>query len=274
VNPATAIKPSPQSANAPEIRRHTVTVDGIALRCIEAGSGAPLLYLHGAGGLRLSQTHRALARERRLIALELPGFGNTPAGSAHQSARALAATMAKAIDVLGIGPCALMGHSLGANVALWLAIDNAPLVSTLVLVSPTAIRPQPSGIGGALPREIPPFNPDNLWIDDESDAGVRTAARERAQKLSGPPRDAEFEQALESIAAPVLCLFGTRGAIVSTDAAREYTRRLPKCFTTLVYDAGHDIDLDRPDAVTSVVRNFLQNGETFIVNRDNAIINP
>ena len=76
------------------------------------------------------------------------------------------------------------------------------------------------------------------------------------------------------VAVPVLVLFGTRSVIVSTDAAREYTRALPKCFSTLVYDAGHDIDLDRPEAVAAVVRNFLQNGESFIVNRDNGMINP
>ena len=79
---------------------------------------------------------------------------------------------------------------------------------------------------------------------------------------------------MAGIAVPVLALFGTRSTVVSTDAARLYSTLLPKCFTTMVYDAGHDIDLDRPDAVTAVVKNFLQHGETFIVNRDNAIINP
>ena len=98
--------------------------------------------------------------------------------------------------------------------------------------------------------------------------------KERIVPFGGPARDAEFEKAMAGIAVPVLALFGTRSTVVSTDAARLYSTLLPKCFTTMVYDAGHDLDLDRPDAVTAVVKNFLQHGETFIVNRDNAIINP
>ena len=79
---------------------------------------------------------------------------------------------------------------------------------------------------------------------------------------------------MRDIAAPALALFGTRSAIVSTDAARDYVATMRKCFATMVYDAGHDIDLDRPDAVAAVTINFLQNGESFIVNRDNGMINP
>lgn len=274
MNTATATSSSTSSSITPEIKATTVKADGIVIRCLEAGSGHPLVYLHGAGGLRLSATHRALAQSHHLFALELPSFGKTPANATHTSARAIAATMANAMRSLGIEACAVMGHSLGANVALWLAIDNAALVNALILVAPTAIRPDDSGIGGARPKEVAAQNPAHLWFSEAASDESLAAMRQLAQTLSGPPRDADLEKAMTGVAAPVLALFGTRSAIVSTDAAREYNRALPKCFSTMVYDAGHDIDLDRPEAVTAVVRNFLQNGESFIVNRDNGMINP
>lgn len=259
--------------NSPAVKSSTVRADGIDIRFLEAGIGRPLIYLHGAGGLRLSVTHRALASKRRLIAVELPGFGKTAASAAHGTARGVAATMARALQALGVEECDLMGHSLGANVALWLAIDHPSLAGALILVAPTAIRPEDSGIGGARPHEVAAQNPEHLWVNEAS-AVSNDSVQDLVQKLGGPPRDAELEKSMAGLAIPVLALFGTRCMVVSTDAAREYNRGIPKCFTTMVYDAGHEIDLDRPEAVTALVGNFLQHGETFIVNRDNAMINP
>ena len=295
MNTATATTPSAPSAAEVELRRSVINVDDVAIRCLEAGTGSPVVYLHGSEGLRLSITHRAIAQSHRLIALELPGFGWTPARTAHDGARAsnhgarttydgsrtaydgaraMAATVARALDSLGIEACAFMGHALGADVALWLAIDRPALATSLILLAPTAIRPVDSGISGKPPLTVPAPNPAHLWFSEPDANGEPAHAQQAAPPSGGPARDAEFEKAMAGIAVPVLALFGTRSTVVSTDAARLYSTLLPKCFTTMVYDAGHDIDLDRPDAVTAVVKNFLQHGETFIVNRDNAIINP
>jgi len=261
-------------ATGPAITTTSIHVDGIDVRCLQAGAGDPLVYLHGAGGLRLSMAHRALAEKHRLIALELPGFGKTAADHAHTSARAIATTMANALKALGISRCILMGHSLGANVALWMTIDNPELVSALVLIAPTAIRPEASPDAPFLPREVAMPNPGNIWFGEPVSTQIETAMRDRARKLSSAIRDPELSQAMAKVATPVLALFGTRSTVVSTDAAREYTALLQKCFATLVYDAGHDIDMERPEAVASVVGNFLQHGESFIVNRDDGMIHP
>jgi len=57
-----------------------IEADGFRIRYCEAGQGAPLLHLHGAGGLRLSPAHDLLARHFRVIAFEMPGFGQSPDG--------------------------------------------------------------------------------------------------------------------------------------------------------------------------------------------------
>ena len=55
-----------------------VEADGFRIRYQEGGSGAPLVCLHGGGGLRLSRAHDLLAKNRRVIAFEIPGFGDFP----------------------------------------------------------------------------------------------------------------------------------------------------------------------------------------------------
>ena len=58
------------------------------------------------------------------------------------------------------------------------------------------------------------------------------------------------------------------------EAARVYRERIPNCNISLVYDAGHALLCDRPEAVTSAVADFVERRETFIVGRESGVINP
>ena len=102
-------------------REHHVEADGFRIRYLEAGQGPVLVHLHGAGGLRLSPGHDLLSRQFRVIAFEMPGFGNSAENTRSQDMPALAATMAKAVANLGIDRFNLMGTSFGGKTALWLA---------------------------------------------------------------------------------------------------------------------------------------------------------
>jgi pimeloyl-ACP methyl ester carboxylesterase len=78
---------------------------------------------------------------------------------------------------------------------------------------------------------------------------------------------------LEQIEAPTLVLFGTRDRVAPPETGRLYARRIPKCFLTLVYDAGHHIGTDRPEALYVLLRDFLEHREKFVVPHDSSIIN-
>ena len=56
--------------------------------------------------------------------------------------------------------------------------------------------------------------------------------------------------------------------------AERYVERLPNCYYALVYDAGHEIEAERPEALFAAVRDFLEQRETFVVSRKNTVINP
>jgi pimeloyl-ACP methyl ester carboxylesterase len=77
---------------------------------------------------------------------------------------------------------------------------------------------------------------------------------------------------LEEIKAPTLVLFGARDELVAPESGRIYARRIPNCFYTLVYDAGHDIDIDRPQALHGLVRDFLEHREKFVFPHESSVL--
>src|SRR5207244_6309470 len=100
-------------------REGFVEADGFHIRYAEAGAGAPLVHLHGAGGLRLSPAHDLLARQFRVIAFEMPGFGASPENTRTATMAELALTMADAAAALGLDQYNLWGISTGCDAALW-----------------------------------------------------------------------------------------------------------------------------------------------------------
>ncbi|MGH7088173.1 MAG: alpha/beta fold hydrolase, partial [Stellaceae bacterium] len=83
-----------------------------------------------------------------------------------------------------------------------------------------------------------------------------------------------FEAALRKLDIPVLSLFGTEDRVVPTDTARLYRTILPRGHISMVYDAAHAIDAERPEAVAAIARDFLARGERFIVSNEPGLINP
>src|SRR5262249_18286224 len=94
-------------------REGYVEADGFRIRSMEAGQGTALVHLHGAGGLRLTAAHDLLTRRFRVVAFEMPGFGQSPENTRTRSMPELASTMAQAIKNLGLTSFNLVGTSLG-----------------------------------------------------------------------------------------------------------------------------------------------------------------
>jgi pimeloyl-ACP methyl ester carboxylesterase len=62
--------------------------------------------------------------------------------------------------------------------------------------------------------------------------------------------------------------------MVAPEAPRIYREKIPNCNISFVYDAGHAILADRPEALISAVSDFIERRETFIVGRESGLINP
>jgi pimeloyl-ACP methyl ester carboxylesterase len=262
---------------AEDFREGFVEADGFRIRCREAGQGAPLVHLHGAGGLRLNRAHDLLAERYRVIAIEMPGFGGSDENTRTGSMAELATTMEKAADALGLDRFDLMGTSFGGKAALWLAVQHPERVRALVLEAPAAIRPQgtepvsgtPEQMAARLyahPERMPPMPPTNPEIQAKQQRLVR--------RLIGPNRDTELEAAMRRLDIPTLVLFGTLDRVIPPEMGRHYKELLPNGYLVLVYDAGHAIGAERPEAFVEVVTDFLDRHEAFLISRTETVIHP
>ena len=94
------------------------------------------------------------------------------------------------------------------------------------------------------------------------------------QRLRGPYRDADLERRLPGLATPTLVLFGTLDRVIAPAMGRIYKELAPGCHLVFVYDAGHAISTDRPEAFTEVVVDFLERHEAFVISRTETVIHP
>ena len=62
--------------------------------------------------------------------------------------------------------------------------------------------------------------------------------------------------------------------MVATEAASIYRREIPNSNLSIVYDAGHLIEAERPDALVNVVVDYVERRETFVVSRESRVVNP
>jgi len=132
----------------------------------------------------------------------------------------------------------LVSTTSSAPLALWQAIAVQERIDALVLISPLALLPEG-------------------W----------TAA-------SSFNRDPELERRLGDLKVATLMLLGTKDEVIPPETGRLYVERIPNCYYALVYDAGHVIEAERPEALFAAVRDFLEQRETFVVSRRNTVINP
>lgn len=107
------------------------------MAAVVAGEGPPVVLLHGQGGRgdAWDLQIEALARRHRVIAPDLHGRG----AAAPTTMAGLAAEVARLCDEMSLGPCTVIGHSLGGMVALQLALDAPGRVSRLVIVNSAAL---------------------------------------------------------------------------------------------------------------------------------------
>ena len=269
----------PVSAPGAAFQEHHVEVDGFRIRYLEAGEGPPLVCFHASGGQRLSRGHDLLAERYRVILFEAPGFGRSAVNDRTASVADLARTMASAVDALGVERYSVWGTSFGGRLACWLAVQYAERLDALVLVAPAAILPEGhtsrvAGVPLADRARLYFAHPERQPDGPPPDPTVIAKQEALLQRLRGPNRDADLRGRLADLNVPTLVLFGTEDRLIPSEMGRVYREIMPNCHLILVYDAGHHIDADRPEAFASVVGDFLERHEQFVVTRTSSLIHP
>ena len=249
-----------------------------------AGNGPPLLLLHGFTGNRSTFAHlrERLTPRATVVAVDLPGHGQSPFTAETTFASTLAALLAL-LDALGLPWVDVAGYSLGARVALGLAVESGPRVRRLVLESgsPGLRRRRDRGErrrqDEALAARIESEGLDAFverWEALPLFSGVRALSAEvqealRGRRLAG---DAEglarslrrlglgsqpsYWSALPTIRTPTLLLSGARDEKF-TEVAWRMAAELPVVWGHVFPGVGHAPHLEAPDAWAREVSGFL-----------------
>ena len=197
-------------ASIPEVTHHHAALHGTDLHYVTAGDrGTPVLLVHGfpESWWAFHKLIPLLAAEHRVIAVDLPGFGDSAAGPGEYTSASFAAALRELIEHLGLGPVHLTGQDISGVTGFRLAAGHPELVRSFAAIE-TALP----GLGMELLADVAK---GGMWH-----IGFLAAPGIPEMLLAG--REREF---LAGYAIPAMS--GTPGAVSERDIdelARGYSR--------------------------------------------------
>jgi pimeloyl-ACP methyl ester carboxylesterase len=268
---------------APAERTVAVWQDRIRLRVLSKGRGPALVFFHGPWGLTWDPFLDELARDFTVHAPEHPGTSpGRPDDIYHlDGVWDLVLCYDELLSGLGLDRAALVGHSFGAMVACEVAAaypgrtgrlallapiglwrDDAPVVNWMLLT--------PSELAGQVFRDPEGDGAQRLFGSsaEPADAEARVMARVRLAWAMGttgkfiwPLPDKGLTKRLHRVTAPTLLVWGRDDRLVPPAYADEFARRITGARVETVEQAGHAPQLERPEPVARLVRDFLSGQE-------------
>jgi pimeloyl-ACP methyl ester carboxylesterase len=276
-------------------RCHRVKADGVSSFYLEAGGhGAPpVVLLHGLGATCASflPTVWDLSRDHRVIAVDLPGFGESDKPVRPLHAQYYAGWLASFLDALAIDRAHLVGNSMGGRVALEMGLRFPSRVRKLGLLAPSlawrryrmaaglvrllrpelAVMPLPM-LHMAAVRVIRslfavPRRVSDAAMNAAADEFVRFFATPRGRValfhaareiyLDRPEGCDGFWSRLPALSVPALFIFGGRDRLVPRAFVKHVRRAAPAAIVEVFDDCGHVPQFELPDKTHARLRSFF-----------------
>jgi pimeloyl-ACP methyl ester carboxylesterase len=268
-----------------------VTIDGRRVNVIDLGSGPPVVFIHGLSGSWQNWLEQlpVFAREHRVIAFDLPGFGASEMPREKITISGYGRFVNALLDELGAGTVAVVGNSMGGFIGIELAISFPDRVERLVLVSAAGLsieylrNERALALLNVAENRLAAYSG---WLASRSDAlARRPGARRmifgivahRADLLPGPLvaeqvrgsgkpgfvpaldalTDYPIRDRLGEIACPTLIVWGSEDKLVPARDADEFARLIPNSRKVVWRDTGHVAMLERPAAFNALLEAFL-----------------
>lgn len=243
--------------------------------------------MHGVGATRSiwARVLERLAEGHAVIALDLPGFGESPPAGPGFDLDEVADAVAEGLAAAGVPtPFALVGHSLGGAVALTLAHRHPDVVDRLVLVAPAGLSPRPPwlaealGVGASLLVPVrrvagSPFlasaaaralmltgtvhNGARLHPDDARIILGASAGAARLREGIAAVAAADLRPLLTRLAVPPGLIWGERDAVVPADGLYAVRALRPDAPARTLPDTGHVPMLEAPAAFADALEALL-----------------
>ncbi|MGA9857577.1 MAG: alpha/beta fold hydrolase [Solirubrobacteraceae bacterium] len=274
------------------LRLREVATTAGPISVTEAGSGPPVILIHGLGATKVSflPTVAALAETHRAIAIDLPGFGDSvkPIRAAYDPAY-FAGAVTALLDALEVDRAHLVGNSMGGRVAIEAGLRHPDRVDRLGLLAPSLawlrsrpwapllrlveprlglIQPAPRLAVETIVRRVVP-GAEEEWTAAGIDEFLRSYLTPRGRSafyaaarniyLEAPRGRNGLWTRLPELQAPSLFVWGRRDTLVPIGFADHVRAALPAS-EHLVLDGGHVPQLESPQRTHEALRAFLNMG--------------
>jgi pimeloyl-ACP methyl ester carboxylesterase len=271
---------------------HSVELNGARVNYVDYGEAGddsrPVVLVHGLAAswqCWLEQIPRLAAEGRRVIALDLPGFGASEMPRDEISISGFGRTVESLIDHLDLGQVVVVGHSMGGFTAAEFAIQYPQRVERLVLeaaagISTNDLKREPllagarvvaaimargttkSRVFATRPRmrhfalNVAIRYPSRIPADFAWEL-IEHSGREGFQPALKAILSYDFRDRLSKISCPTLVVAGDQDMLVPTQDADEYERVIPNARKVVFEDTGHSPMMERPQTFNDLLVEFL-----------------
>ncbi len=269
--------PLPSIGGEPSFQRPGVTAAAVPL-------APPVVLIHGSGGAInwWDELTPILAEQgRRVIAIDMLGYGGSDKPSSGYSIESQASLVAQVLTKLDVDRAAVVGHSLGGKVATALAETSPALVAGVAILdmapdssygglSSTAQVARMPVVGQAIWRIAPDsllrrnleqafapgFEVPDAFVDDIN-AMTYTAYSDSAEESEAYTDAKSLDQRLEETGLPLLVIFGGRDQIYAARDSLSAYAAVPEVETVFIPEAGHSPNVETPQKTAAILGRFI-----------------
>lgn len=255
--------------------RTTATYDDLTLTFDEAGTGRPVLLLHGGGGpATVAGLAQRLTADAHALTAVHPGWDGTPRPASLTTAADLARAYLRHLRARGLRDVLVVGSSLGGWIGVEMALrDDGGLVTGLVLIDAVGVRVEVEPIADVFTLDARGLaehswhRPDRFHVDPRdlppAELARRQANMATMRALAGDPymHDPGLLGRLGGVQVPVLLLWGESDRVVTPAYGAAYARGFADARFEVVPEAGHLPQIEQPDATYALIGAYLRRAE-------------
>ena len=255
-------------------------VGGLRVRYADRGFGdSVVLLLHGFGGDLGNWMFNldSLAEKHRVLALDLPGHGQSVKTNVDPSLSGMATFVSKFLDVLSVSTVNVVGHSMGGAIAMQLASDSPETVRSLGLICSAGLGPDINsdylrGFVEAQTHQELKLVLQQLFADESlvnlqlvNDIlnykridGVEATLNALSKTLISAGEQTFLTDNIVASGIPVLVIWGKQDRIIPVSHAQNYSAAGGSCVEVEIFDsAGHMVQMEKAHDVNRSLLNFL-----------------
>ena len=248
---------------------------------LDVGHGPPLIFIHGFPLDHTMWRHQIddLQTDYRVLALDLPGFGQSQASRSEMSITGFADGIAEFLDRIGVqGKITLCGLSMGGSIGLQFALRHPHRLARLILcdcramadtaegrktrldLAERVLKEGPEFVAAAMPARL--FAAKTIEQNPDIVQSIQAVIRSTASKsvAGGSLALANREDVvprLGEIAVPTLTIVGSEDVISTSGEMAAMARMLPRCRHIEITGVGHMAPLEAPAQVNAEIRSWL-----------------